>query len=81
MRVRFSMLGATSISAGAPVRASSGKESSLRDVVDGMPTPRTAGDALGLFVALEGIEIEEGRSTPDQSKRFLSKVFDPRRRG
>jgi hypothetical protein len=48
-----------------------------RQIIEGMPTPRTAGGIFALFVALEGAALEQGLTTPEESAAHLRETFRP----
>jgi len=54
-----------------------GKPRTMREIIDGMPTPTGVAGTFALFLALEGEAIEQGRSTPEESTEVLRELFQP----
>lgn len=53
------------------------KPRTTREIIDGMPTPGTAGETLALFAALEFEAVEQGRRTAEEAKEVLAETFRP----
>jgi hypothetical protein len=65
----------TSEASSSPQFAYSESPASLRQVLDKMPTPRDLDSVFALFLAVEGVAMEDGRSTYEESRDRLIAVF------
>jgi hypothetical protein len=65
----------TSEASSSPQFAYSESPASLRQVLDKMPTPRDLDSVFALFLAVEGVAMEDGRSNYKESRDRLIAVF------